>query len=119
MANTRTSAARSVPSFDIVPPLRRVERRALEAFDTIELGDLGHRQSAAGGDQYVCLMITIARCDQPPVSGAVPARGQNLGVGVDAVEYAAAARHILDIGLDLSLRGVAAGPSGLGEKESS
>ncbi len=96
---------------DVVAPARGVEGRALEAVQARQRRHRRHRQLAAGGEQHVGLVRARARLQHPLAPLAVPARLLHLGRRADALDHPVAPRDVLEVGLDLGLRRVAARPA--------
>src|SRR3954454_7476930 len=77
-------------------------------------GDRWDRELAARGDEDVGLVLAGAGLKDPLRAVLVPARALHLGARADAIQHAVAPRDVLQIGLDLGLRCVAARPARVG-----
>jgi hypothetical protein len=110
-ADHRDPLARQV---DVVAPASGVEGGPGEAVQAGQRRHARRGELAARGDQHVGLVRTRGRVEQPLRSLAVPAGALHLGAGAHALEHSVAARDVLEIGLDLGLRRVAARPPRVG-----
>jgi hypothetical protein len=117
MAAARADHRDAAPGeVDVVAPLGGVERGAFEAVEPGERRHGGHRELPAGGEQHVGLVRARARLQLPLRALGVPARLEHLSPRPDAVEHAVAAGDVLEVGLDLGLRRVAARPPRVGRE---
>ena len=92
----------------VVSPFSAVEGRALEGLKSRERGGGRDRQLAAGGKQNIGLAGAGARLQVPTVVLLFPVRANHLGAGVESISDSVATNDILQVGLDLGLRCVAA-----------
>ena len=94
---------------DVMAPARRVEGRALEVVEPRQRRHARRRELAAGGDQHVGhARRRRLRCQRSP--------SQRAAVTSTPVRtpQRAAAHDVLEVGLDLGLRGVAPRPARVG-----
>ena len=106
-----TTATRLPASVDVVPPLGGVERRAREAVEARDRRNGRDRELAAGGQQHVRLVRARARLAAPTCRARRPSAPLHLDARPDPVDHAVAPRDVLEVGLDLGLRRVAARPA--------
>ena len=95
----------------VVAPLGGVEGRPLEAVEPRQRRDLGHGQLAAGGEEHVGLVAAGARLEQPAIPLLVPVRPLHLRAGAHALQHPVTLRDLLEVGLDLRPRRIAARPA--------
>ena len=103
----------------VVPPVRRVERRAGEVLETRQGRDGGAGELPAGGHEHVGPeRAAVGEVEHPAAAGLVEPRRGDLDAEPDPGQHPEPLRDVLQVGADLRLRRVAAAPVGFrGERE--